>query len=139
MTSIFLHSLVGQYAEKEQVSMLDAVMYNIKQLLECEAPLMMLEPQMRQAQQSLLTYGVEDMQSLNYQLGKNVFANRLKRMLMNFEHRIENLDIQLLPEDSKVNCIRFAIVGDLVSGQGFMFNSELNVSDFSLTMEQDFV
>ena len=119
--------------------MLTSVKYNLKQLLENEAPLIMLDSDLKECQRSILAYGIEDIQSLNYQLGKSIFTSRIKSLIENFEHRIKNVEISILVNDNKTNAISFIISGDLVNGQEFQLNSQLDISDFSLTMENEIV
>jgi len=119
--------------------LLTSVKYNLKQLLESEAPLIVLESELTECKRSIFAYGVEDIQSLNYQLGKNIFTSRIRSLIDNFEKRIENVDITVLVNNNNTNAISFIISGDLVNGQEFQLNSQLNISDFSVSMENEIV
>jgi len=136
---VFLRTFLSDQNNSDESDLLTSVKYNLKQLVENEAPLVVLEAGLNECQRSILAYGVEDIQSLNYQLGKNVFTSRIKQLINNFEHRIENVEIIILNTDDKTNAISFIISGDLVNGQEFQLNSQLNISDFSLSMENDVV
>jgi len=136
---VFLRTFLSDQNNSDESDLLTSVKYNLKQLVENEAPLVVLEAGLNECQRSILAYGVEDIQSLNYQLGKNVFTSRIKQLINNFEHRIENVEIIILNTDDKNNAISFIISGDLINGQEFQLNSQLNISDFSLSMENEVV
>lgn len=136
---VFIGTFLKDIRSTDESHLLTSVKYNLKQLLENEAPLIMLDSKLTECQRSILAYGIEDIQSLNYQLGKNIFTSRIKSLIDNFEHRIENVDISILLNDKKTNAISFVISGDLVNGQEFQLNSQLDISDFSLTMENEIV
>jgi len=136
---VFISTFLKDIRSSDESHLLTSVKYNLKQLLENEAPLIMLDANLTECQRSILAYGIEDIQSLNYQLGKSIFTSRIKSLIDNFEHRIENVEISILVNDKKNNAISFIISGDLVNGQEFQLNSQLNISDFSLTMENEIV
>lgn len=136
---VFISTFLKDIHNSDESALLTSVKYNLKQLLESEAPLIMLDSKLIECKRSILSYGVEDIQSLNYQLGKKIFTSRIKSLIDNFEQRIENVDISILLNDKKANSINFIVSGDLVDGQGFQLNSQLDISDFSLSMENESV
>ncbi|WDD99154.1 MULTISPECIES: GPW/gp25 family protein [Thalassomonas] len=136
---VFIRTFIKDHQGGEDSPLLRSIKYNLKQLLESEAPLMVLDRDLKACQHSILAYGVEDIQSLNYQLGKGIFITRIKQLIHDFEQRIENLEITILTNEEKQNAIRFIIAGDLVNGQEFQLNSLLNISDFSITLEDELV
>ncbi|SFC12475.1 GPW/gp25 family protein [Pseudoalteromonas denitrificans] len=136
---VFIRSFLKTQHSSDESHLLTSVKYNLKQLLESEAPLIVLDADLTECKRSIFSYGVEDIQSLNYQLGKNIFTSRIKSLIDNFEYRIENVEINILTNDDKSNAISFIISGDLVDGQEFQLNSKLNISDFSLSMENEIV
>ena len=101
--------------------------------------MLLLDSNLVESQHSIFAFGVEDIQSLNYQMGKTIFTSRIKTLIRSFEHRIENVEIDIIVDKNKSNTIRFTISGDLVDGQAFQLNSKLNISDFSLSMENEIV
>lgn len=136
---VFIRSFLSEITTSDESHLLTSVKYNLKQLLESEAPLIVLDSGLTECKRSIYAYGVEDIQSLNYQLGKNIFTSRIKSLINDFEYRIENVDISILVNEDKSNAINFIISGDLVDGHEFQLNSKLNISDFSLTMENEIV
>ncbi|WP_042152046.1 MULTISPECIES: GPW/gp25 family protein [unclassified Pseudoalteromonas] len=136
---VFIRSFLSEITTSDESYLLTSVKYNLKQLLESEAPLIVLDSGLTECKRSIYAYGVEDIQSLNYQLGKNIFTSRIKSLINDFEYRIENVDISILVNEDKSNAINFIISGDLVDGHEFQLNSKLNISDFSLTMENEIV
>jgi len=136
---VFIRSFLKELTTNDESHLLTSVKYNLKQLLESEAPLIVLDSGLTECKRSIYAYGVEDIQSLNYQLGKNIFTSRIKSLINDFEYRIENVDISILVNEDKSNSINFIISGDLVDGHEFQLNSKLNISDFSLTMENEIV
>lgn len=136
---VFIRSFLSDLTTSDESHLLTSVKYNLKQLLESEAPLIVLDSGLTECKRSIYAYGVEDIQSLNYQLGKNIFTSRIKSLINDFEYRIENVDISILVNEDKSNAINFIISGDLVDGHEFQLNSKLNISDFSLTMENEIV
>ena len=136
---VFIQTFLKELETNDESYLITSIKYNLKQLLESEAPLILLDSRLVESQHSIFTYGVEDIQSLNYQLGKTIFTSRIKALISSFEHRIENVDIAIIVDNEKSNSIRFTISGDLVNGQEFQLNSKLNISDFSLTMENEVV
>ncbi len=136
---VFIKTFLNELHTTDESSLVTSIKYNLKQLLESEAPLILLDPSLVESQHSIFAFGVEDIQSLNYQLGKTIFTSRIKALIRSFEHRIENVDIHILANEDKSNTIRFTISGDLVDGQEFQLNSQLNISDFSLSMENEVV
>ncbi|MBU2972043.1 GPW/gp25 family protein [Pseudoalteromonas sp. C2R02] len=136
---VFIRSFLSELTTSDESHLLTSVKYNLKQLLESEAPLIVLDSGLTECKRSIYAYGVEDIQSLNYQLGKNIFTSRIKSLINDFEYRIENVDISILVNEDKSNAINFIISGDLVDGHEFQLNSKLNISDFSLTMENEIV
>ena len=136
---VFIRSFLTELTTSDESHLLTSVKYNLKQLLESEAPLIVLDSGLTECKRSIYAYGVEDIQSLNYQLGKNIFTSRIKSLINDFEYRIENVDISILVNEDKSNAINFIISGDLVDGHEFQLNSKLNISDFSLTMENEIV
>lgn len=136
---VFIRSFLSELTTSDESHLLTSVKYNLKQLLESEAPLIVLDSGLTESKRSIYAYGVEDIQSLNYQLGKNIFTSRIKSLINDFEYRIENVDISILVNEDKSNAINFIISGDLVDGHEFQLNSKLNISDFSLTMENEIV
>ena len=136
---VFIKTFLPQLRSKEESDLVTSIKYNLKQLLESEAPLIVLEADLVESQRSIFAYGIEDIQSLNYQLGKNIFTSRIKTLIRHFEQRIENVDIELVLDKEKTNTIRFVISGDLVDGQLLQLNSLLNISDFSVSMENEIV
>jgi len=136
---VFIRTFVKELINADESHLLTSVKYNLKQLLESEAPLIVLESELTECKRSIFAYGVEDIQSLNYQLGKNIFTSRIRSLIDNFEKRIENVDITVLVNNNNSNAISFIISGDLVNGQEFQLNSQLNISDFSVSMENEIV
>lgn len=136
---VFIRSFLSELTTSDESHLLTSVKYNIKQLLESEAPLIVLDSALVECRRSIYAYGVEDIQSLNYQLGKNIFTSRIKSLINDFEYRIENVDINITVNEDKSNSINFIISGDLIDGHEFQLNSKLNISDFSLTMENEIV
>jgi len=136
---VFIRTFIKDYPGDEDTPLLRSIKYNLKQLLESEAPLTVLDRDLKGCHQSILAFGVEDIQSLNYQLGKGIFITRIKQLIQDFEKRIENLEITILSNEDKQNAIRFIIAGDLINGQEFQLNSLLNISDFSITLEDELV
>jgi predicted component of type VI protein secretion system len=136
---VFIRSFLTELTTSDESHLLTSVKYNLKQLLESEAPLIVLDSGLTECKRSIYAYGVEDIQSLSYQLGKNIFTSRIKSLINDFEYRIENVDISILVNEDKSNAINFIISGDLVDGHEFQLNSKLNISDFSLTMENEIV
>ncbi len=136
---VFIRTFLTEMHNSNEPALLTSVKYNLKQLLESEAPLIMLDSKLTECKRSILSYGVEDIQSLNYQLGKKIFTSRIKSLIDNFEQRIENVEINILLNDKRANSINFIISGDLINGQEFQLNSQLDISDFSLSMENDSV
>ena len=136
---VFIRTFINREPSGEDSHLLRSIKYNLKQLLESEAPLMVLDNDLKACKRSILAYGVEDIQSLNYQLGKGIFISRIKQLINDFEQRIENLEITILANEEKQNAIRFIIAGDLTNGQEFQLNSLLNISDFSVTLEDELV
>jgi predicted component of type VI protein secretion system len=136
---VFIKTFLNELHSNEESNLVTSIKYNLKQLLESEAPLLVLDPRLVESQHSIFAFGVEDIQSLNYQMGKNIFTSRIKTLIRSFEHRIENVDVGILTDKEKSNTIRFTISGDLVDGQAFQLNSKLNISDFSLSMENEIV
>lgn len=136
---VFIRTFLTEMHNSNEPALLTSVKYNLKQLLESEAPLIMLDSKLIECKRSILSYGVEDIQSLNYQLGKKIFTSRIKSLIDNFEQRIENVEINILLNDKRANSINFIISGDLINGQEFQLNSQLDISDFSLSMENDSV
>jgi predicted component of type VI protein secretion system len=136
---VFLETFLPSLHSKEESPLVTSIKYNLKQLLESEAPLILLEPDLVESGRSIFAYGIEDIQSLNYQVGKAVFTSRIKTLINHFEKRIENVEIELLIDNEKNNSIRFIISGDLVDGQVLQLDSRLNISDFSLSMENEVV
>ncbi|PAJ74579.1 hypothetical protein CJF42_09665 [Pseudoalteromonas sp. NBT06-2] len=136
---VFIRSFLKKLITNDESHLLTSVKYNLKQLLESEAPLIVLDSGLTECKRSIYAYGVEDIQSLNYQLGKNIFTSRIKSLINDFEYRIDNVDISILVNEDKSNSINFIISGDLVDGYEFQLNSKLNISDFSLTMENEIV
>ncbi len=136
---VFIKTFLRELQTSDESHLVTSIKYNLKQLLESEAPLILLDPSLVESQHSIFAFGVEDIQSLNYQLGKTIFTSRIKALISSFEHRIENVDIAILANNDKSNTIRFTISGDLINGQEFQLNSLLNVSDFSVSMENEVV
>lgn len=136
---VFIQTFLKELQTNDESYLITSIKYNLKQLLESEAPLILLDSNLVESQHSIFTYGVEDIQSLNYQLGKTIFTSRIKTLINSFEHRIENVDVAIIVENEKTNTIKFTISGDLVNGQEFQLNSQLNISDFSLSMENEVV
>ena len=136
---VFIRAFLADHRNSNESHLLTSVKYNLKQLVENEAPLIVLDTELKECQGSILAYGVEDIQSLNYQLGKSIFTNRIKTLINKFERRIENVEITIMTSDTKTNAISFIISGDLVNGQEFQLNSLLDISDFSLSMENEIV
>lgn len=136
---VFIKTFLNELHSNEESNLVTSIKYNLKQLLESEAPLLVLDPRLVESQHSIFAFGVEDIQSLNYQMGKNIFTSRIKTLIRSFEHRIENVEVGILTDKEKSNTIRFTISGDLVDGQAFQLNSKLNISDFSLSMENEIV
>lgn len=136
---VFIRSFLKKLITNDESHLLTSVKYNLKQLLESEAPLIVLDSGLTECKRLIYAYGVEDIQSLNYQLGKNIFTSRIKSLINDFEYRIDNVDISILVNEDKSNSINFIISGDLVDGYEFQLNSKLNISDFSLTMENEIV
>jgi len=136
---VFIQTFLKELETSDESYLITSIKYNLKQLLESEAPLILLDSRLVESQHSIYTYGVEDIQSLNYQLGKTIFTSRIKALISSFEHRIENVDIAMIVDNEKSNSIRFTISGDLVNGHEFQLNSKLNISDFSLSMENEIV
>jgi predicted component of type VI protein secretion system len=136
---VFISTFLKDVHNSDEPELLTSVKYNLKQLLESEAPLIMLDSKLVECRRSILSFGVEDVQSLNYQLGKKIFTSRIKSLIDNFEQRIVNVEINILLNDKSPNSINFVISGDLVSGQEFQLNSQLDISDFSLSMENESV
>jgi len=136
---VFIKTFLKELQTNDESHLITSIKYNLKQLLESEAPLLLLDPSLIESQHSIFAYGVEDIQSLNYQLGKTIFTSRIKSLIRSFEQRIENVDIAILVDNDKSNSIRFIISGDLVDGQEFQLNSQLNISDFSLSLENEVV
>jgi len=136
---VFIKTFLKNIHSSEESHLVTSIKYNLKQLLESEAPLLILDPRLVESQHSIFAFGVEDIQSLNYQMGKNIFTSRIKALINSFEHRIENVEVGVLIDKDKSNTIRFTISGDLVDGQAFQLNSKLNISDFSVSMENEVV
>jgi len=136
---VFIKTFLKELHSSEESHLVTSIKYNLKQLLESEAPLLVLDPRLVESQHSIFSFGVEDIQSLNYQMGKNIFTSRIKALIASFEHRIENVEVGILVDNNKSNTIRFTISGDLVDGQAFQLNSKLNISDFSVSMENEIV
>jgi len=136
---VFISTFLKELHSNEESHLVTSIKYNLKQLLESEAPLLILDPRLVESQHSIFAFGVEDIQSLNYQMGKNIFTSRIKALIGSFEHRIENVEVGILVDKDKSNTIRFTISGDLVDGQSFQLNSKLNISDFSVSMENEIV
>jgi len=136
---VFISTFLKELHSSEESHLVTSIKYNLKQLLESEAPLLILDPRLVESQHSIFAFGVEDIQSLNYQMGKNIFTSRIKALIASFEHRIENVEVDILVDKDKSNTIRFTIAGDLVDGQAFQLNSKLNISDFSVSMENEIV
>lgn len=136
---VFIKTFLPDLNTSDESPLLTSVKYNLKQLLESEAPLILLDSKLTECKRSILAYGVEDIQSLNYQLGKKIFTSRIKTLIEHFEQRIINVDISIIVNEKNSNSINFVISGDLVTGQEFQLNSQLNISDFSLSMENEIV
>ncbi len=136
---VFISTFLKELHSSEESHLVTSIKYNLKQLLESEAPLLILDPRLVESKHSIFAFGVEDIQSLNYQMGKNIFTSRIKALIASFEHRIENVEVDILVDKDKSNTIRFTIAGDLVDGQAFQLNSKLNISDFSVSMENEIV
>jgi len=136
---VFINTFLKELHSSDESHLVTSIKYNLKQLLESEAPLLNLDPRLVESQHSIFAFGVEDIQSLNYQMGKNIFTSRIKALISSFEHRIENVEVGILVDKEKSNTIRFTISGDLVDGQAFQLNSKLNISDFSVSMENEIV
>jgi len=136
---VFINTFLKELHSSDESHLVTSIKYNLKQLLESEAPLLILDPRLVESQHSIFAFGVEDIQSLNYQMGKNIFTSRIKALISSFEHRIENVEVGILVDKEKSNTIRFTISGDLVDGQAFQLNSKLNISDFSVSMENEIV
>lgn len=136
---VFINTFMPQLKNSDESALITSIKYNLKQLLENEAPLLLLEPELKQCQSSILAFGIEDIQSLNYQLGKNIFTTRIKQLIEHFEHRIENVDVSVLANNEQQNAISFIVSGELLNGQEFQLNSQLNISDFSVSMENEIV
>jgi len=136
---VFIKTFLKELRSNDESHLVTSIKYNLKQLLESEAPLLILDPRLVESQHSIFSFGVEDIQSLNYQMGKNIFTSRIKTLIASFEHRIENVEVGILVDNNKSNTIRFTISGDLVDGHAFQLNSKLNISDFSVSMENEIV
>ena len=136
---VFIKTFLKDLNSSDESHLVTSIKYNLKQLLESEAPLLLLDPSLVESQHSIFVFGVEDIQSLNYQMGKTIFTSRIKALIHSFEHRIENVEVDILVDKNKSNTIRFTLSGDLVDGQAFQLNSKLNISDFSLSMENEIV
>jgi predicted component of type VI protein secretion system len=136
---VFIKTFLKELDSNDESHLVTSIKYNLKQLLESEAPLLILDPRLIESQHSIFSFGVEDIQSLNYQMGKNIFTSRIKALIASFEHRIENVEVGILVDKNKSNTIRFTISGDLIDGQGFQLNSKLNISDFTVSMENEIV
>lgn len=136
---VFITTFLKELHSSDESHLVTSIKYNLKQLLESEAPLLILDPRLVESQHSIFSFGVEDIQSLHYQMGKNIFTSRIKALISSFEHRIENVEVDILVDKDKSNTIRFTISGDLVDGQAFQLNSKLNISDFSVSMENEIV
>ncbi|MCJ8295823.1 MAG: GPW/gp25 family protein [Colwellia sp.] len=136
---VFIKTFLKELGSNDESHLVTSIKYNLKQLLESEAPLLILDPRLVESQRSIFAFGVEDIQSLNYQMGKNIFTSRIKALIGSFEHRIENVEVSILVDKDKSNTIRFTISGDLVDGQAFYLNSKLNISDFTVSMENEIV
>jgi type VI secretion system lysozyme-like protein len=136
---VFIKTFLKELRSSDESHLVTSIKYNLKQLLESEAPLLILDPRLVESQHSIFSFGVEDIQSLNYQMGKNIFTSRIKALIASFEHRIENVEVAILVDDNKTNTIRFTISGDLADGQAFQLNNKLNISDFSVSMENEIV
>ena len=136
---VFIKTFLPELRTSDESYLLTSVKFNLQQLLESEAPLILLDTNLIECKRSILAFGVEDIQSLNYQLGKKIFTTRMKHLIEKFECRIENVEISILPNENKSNAINFIISGDLVNGQEFQLNSHFNISDFSLSMENEIV
>ena len=92
---VFIRTFLKDIHNSDEPALLTSVKYNLKQLLESEAPLIMLDSKLVECKRSILSYGVEDIQSLNYQLGKKIFTSRIKSLIEDFEQRIENVEISI--------------------------------------------
>jgi predicted component of type VI protein secretion system len=136
---VFIKTFLKDLNSSDESHLVTSIKYNLKQLLESEAPLLLLDPSLVESQHSIFAFGVEDIQSLNYQMGKTIFTSRIKTLIHSFEHRIENVEVDIIVDKNKSNTIRFTLSGDLVDGQAFQLNSKLNISDFSLSMENEIV
>jgi predicted component of type VI protein secretion system len=136
---VFIKTFLKDLHSSDESHLVTSIKYNLKQLLESEAPLLLLDSSLVESQHSIFAFGVEDIQSLNYQMGKTIFTSRIKALIRSFEHRIENVEVDIIVDKNKSNTIRFTLSGDLVDGQAFQLNSKLNISDFSLSMENEIV
>jgi predicted component of type VI protein secretion system len=136
---VFIKTFLKELDSNDESHLVTSIKYNLKQLLESEAPLLILDPSLIESQHSIFSFGVEDIQSLNYQMGKNIFTSRIKALIASFEHRIENVEVGILVDKNRSNTIRFTISGDLIDGQEFQLNSKLNISDFTVSMENEIV
>lgn len=136
---VFIKTFLKELHSSDESHLVTSIKYNLKQLLESEAPLLLLDSSLVESQHSIFAFGVEDIQSLNYQMGKTIFTSRIKALIRSFEHRIENVEVDIIVDKNKSNTIRFTLSGDLVDGQAFQLNSKLNISDFSLSMENEIV
>ena len=92
---VFIKTFLPELRTSDESYLLTSVKFNLQQLLESEAPLILLDTNLIECKRSILAFGVEDIQSLNYQLGKKIFTTRMKHLIEKFECRIENVEISI--------------------------------------------
>jgi predicted component of type VI protein secretion system len=141
----FLPEEQSQPIPNKASELLDSVRFNLQHLMESEAPLVVAEEHLPAVARSIMHYGIEEIQSLNYQASRQQFVSNLKALISKFEPRIKNLEISFVGSSAdkpgsqslETHAIHFVIEGDLVNGRAFVFNSELDIGDLSVNLESD--
>jgi len=143
---VFLSSFMQKEQSRDKtMALLESIRFNLQHLIESEAPLTPPESHLKEVGRSIMHYGIEEIQSLNYQASRQQFITHLKKLINDFEPRITNLEISFLGSTAEEkgalaldsHAIHFIIEGDLVNGRAFVFNSELNIGELSVNLESD--
>ncbi|GGB82425.1 hypothetical protein GCM10011352_05310 [Marinobacterium zhoushanense] len=120
-----------------------SVRYQLKQLLESEAPLTTLPAKLAQVERSNMRFGLDCLQSISSRMDKDQFARQLESWIKAFEPRLSDVRVEVYERDETNNAINFSLVARLKTDRGqhaLVFDSNLSLVDQKVDIEgQDLV
>ncbi|WP_027858906.1 type VI secretion system baseplate subunit TssE [Marinobacterium jannaschii] len=121
-----------------QDALVASVQYQLTRLLNSEAPLMKLPPQLQQVEGSNLRFGLDSLQTISSQMNNEQFARQLEDWVKAFEPRLAAVQVEVHAREEHKNRVSFSLLARLKTERGshaLVFDSSISLAGQKVEME----